>query len=162
MMKIHGRRPIVVGVSDTPSGWAAIRAAAALARQDRAPVELVRVWRDVDWFLSAGAAQRQNLVLDKHREQRIFATACAYARALAPEVEVCGEFVPGSIYGVLLERTDSARRLVLGTSNAEGGPGDVGAWYLEHARCPVSVIEPDDTVAATSEGRPIARMATYG
>jgi nucleotide-binding universal stress UspA family protein len=154
--------PVLVGISDTPSGRAAVDAAARIARQERAPLALVRVWRDVDWFLSAEERTAEELARDLCAEQRLFAASCAHARTVAPDVDVRGELAPGSIFGVLLERTDHARRLVLGTSGSESEPGDVSSWYLDHARCPVTVVAPDGTVAAASDGRAVPRMATFG
>jgi nucleotide-binding universal stress UspA family protein len=158
----HAARPVLIGVDDSPSGRAALDVAIRLARRDRAPLDVVRVWRDVDWFLSARADQVSDLVADKHAEQKMFANACARARTAAPELEVDGDFTPGSIYAALLDRSESARVLVLGTSTTEGRTGTIGTWYLEHARCPVVVIAPDGTTAAESDGRTTSRLATYG
>jgi nucleotide-binding universal stress UspA family protein len=158
----HEVRPVLVGIDDSPPGRAALDVAIRLARQQHVPLSLVRVWRDVDWFLSAPADQVPELIRDKHAEQVVFAGACAHARAAAPELEVDGDFVPGSIHAVLLNRSESAQVLVLGTSTSEDGPGTIGAWYLEHARCPVVVVGPDGATAANSDGKTTSRLATYG
>jgi nucleotide-binding universal stress UspA family protein len=154
--------PVLVGIDDSLSGRAALEVGIRLAQQDHAPLSLVRVWRDVDWFLSARADHVSDLIADKHAEQATFAGACAHARTAAPELEVDGDFAPGSIYAVLLDRSESARVLVLGTSTSADWPGTIGTWYLEHARCPVVVVAPNGATAATSDGVTTKRLASHG
>lgn len=142
---------ILVGIAATPSARHALAVAAELAEEFDVPLHLVRVWRDVDWFLSARADELPALHDEERTEQNLLVSEYVRARELAPSVPVSCEFVPGSIFAVLLERTECAGLLVLGTSATTGDVGDIGAWYLEHARCAVRIVAPDGTTVAASE-----------
>lgn len=98
------------------------------------PLSLVRVWREVDWFLSARAGQVPDLIKDKHAERARFAGACAPASP--PPKSWSPATSHRAVSTVLLERSESARMLVLRTSTTDGGTGTIGSWYLEHARSP--------------------------
>ena len=148
-MNAHTARPgqtapphprVVVGVADSAEGRAALRFAAELAESFSLPLHLVRVWRDVDWFLSAPAGAPVVPGGDRAGDQRLLDHAAARARQLAPGIPVTAEIVAGSIYAVLLERSPGAYVLVLGAA-AGDDPGDIGGWYLEHAHCPVIVVD---------------------
>jgi nucleotide-binding universal stress UspA family protein len=145
------RRAVVVGVGTSPSARAALAVAAQLAEQHAWPLHLVRVWRDVDWFLSAPAGQLPLLSAEEKDDERLLVDEYVRARELAADVPVTCEFVPGSVYAILLERSQGARLLVLGCSGTRPGPGEIGSWYLEHARCPVRIVAADGSTAATTE-----------
>src|SRR5690242_17001671 len=107
---------ILVGIAATESAHQALAVAARLAERSDVPLHLVRVWRDVDWFLSARADELPALHDEERVEQNLLVTEYVRARELAPSVTVSCEFVPGSIFAVLLERTECAGLLVLGAS----------------------------------------------
>ena len=141
------RRRVVVGVSDSPAGRAALHVAIDIAARGRRPLHLVRVWRDVDWFMSAPMNAMDILVADEHAEQRMFAQACAEARQTG--VEVTGEFVPGDLYTSLQERTEGAELLVIGTSGAEGeNSGLLTRWFTDNSHCPVIVVDAEERIVA--------------
>jgi nucleotide-binding universal stress UspA family protein len=145
---------VLVGVGSTPASAAAVRAAAEIAESFALPLHLVRVWRDVDWFLSAPADAVPELVAEEHEDRRLLAAAAAAARSVAPDIPVRTEFVPGSVYAVLLDRTPRAHVLVLGCEYGTE-PGHIAQWYLEHARCPVLVVGAGGQVAADTLRTPV-------
>lgn len=155
-------RPVLIGIADTAAGFAALDAAIRMAQEQHAPLLIIHVWQDVDWFLSAERSDIPELVHSQHDEQALLAGAAAHARATAPQLEIAAEFAPGSLYAVLLERSESARLLVLGTSGSAPGIGPIGTWYLEHARCPVLIVDEHGATAAQSDGAATVRMSTYG
>jgi nucleotide-binding universal stress UspA family protein len=150
---------ILVGIAATASAHQALAVAAELAEEYDVPLHLVRVWRDVDWFLSARADELPALHDEERTEQNLLVTEYVRARELAPSVPVSCEFVPGSIFAVLLERTESAGLLVLGASSTAGDVGDIGTWYLEHARCAVRIVAADGSTIAGTDPAPAAREA---
>ena len=146
-------RPVLVGIADTASGRAALDAGVALARLEHAPLRLIRVWRDVDWFLSARNTDIATLVAEERSDEALLADALAHVRHITPDVDVEAELAPGTVFGILLQRSESARHLVLGARGPGTSPGLIASWYLEHARCPVRIVAADGTTVAQSDGR---------
>ena len=139
-MTEHRAGRVVAGVADTPEGRAAVHTAAEIAETFSRPLHLVRVWRDVDWFLSAPRTAMPALRRDKLHDGELLDEALRTARQVAPSVPVTAEMTPGSIYAVLLEQSRDAHTLVLG-SERDDSVGTIARWYLDHARCPVLVVD---------------------
>jgi K+-sensing histidine kinase KdpD len=135
---------VVVGVADTLTARAALRMAAKLADLYSLPLHLVRVVREHN---------------DEHHDRVILDDAARLARYVAPKVEVLAEFATGDIYAVLLDRARSAHTLVLGAAEKDGVPGAIGRWYLDHAACPVLVVDAEGrAVAGTLHASPFAAV----
>lgn len=149
---------IVAAVGVSAAAHSAVDVAADLAERTGKPLHLVRVWRDVDWFLSATAEQVAQLAAEERVEQRVLLDEYVRIRELAPSVPATCEFVPGSIYDVLTERGAAASLLVLGASEGDGA--SLADWFVEHAPCPVLAIRPDGSVAASTDPPVVAAVRT--
>src|SRR5579875_3052492 len=79
---------VVVGVDDTPEGAAAVRTAADIAETFGVLLRLVRVWRDVDWFLSAPVSAMTVLTADEQADRAVLDEATTTARRAAPTVPI--------------------------------------------------------------------------
>jgi hypothetical protein len=153
---------IVVGVSDSESGLAALGYAMREARTRGAAVHLVRVWRDIGWLFSATAAGIMGLRERERADGLLLALATEAAHAVAPDVHVIPEFVPGNLYTELQRRAEGADLLVIGWGDDDDPAGHVIAnWLEEHAPCPVVVVAPEEPPGATaSSSAPSALVAT--
>lgn len=154
----HG--PVVVGVPDSGAG-ALIPLAVSRARQHDAAIDLVRVWRTVDWLLSAPAADGPTLAVDEKHDQALLDRAAQRVHKVAPDVAVLVDFAPGDLYTQLLDRTRGASVLILGDDL--GQDASIAAWYLEHAFCPVLVVDARGHIVAEGPGsRHLARYGPHG
>jgi nucleotide-binding universal stress UspA family protein len=142
---------VLVGIDDTPDGAAALRAGAALADSLARPLRLVRVWREVDWFLSAPASATDGVAEDEGRDRELLTRASATAHSLAPDTELSVVFAPGSVYSVLLDLSREAAVLVLGAGRYDH-PGSLSRWFAERATCPVLVLDSTDRVVLATPG----------
>ncbi len=143
-----GRR-VVVGVAPSAAGRAAVRFAARTAADQEATLDLVRVWRDVDWFFSMTVADVRALADGERADRALLQEAVELARATAPTVAVVEDFASGDLYDDLLARTADAVMLVLGAddpTNPEAAAGSIDDWFHRHAHCPVIVVDPDGAV----------------
>jgi len=149
--------PVVVGVPDT-GAESLLPVAVGRAREHDVAIDLVRVWRTVDWLYSASAAGAKALVHDEEHDRRLLDTAAGQLRELAPDVALLVDFAPGDLYTELLDRTRGASALVIGDDLVE--EASVTEWYLEHAYCPVVVVNHGGHVIAERAGT--KDLARYG
>lgn len=149
--------PVVVGVPDT-GAEPLIPTAVSRAREHDVAIDLVRVWRSVDWLLSAEPRAAGKLGRDEDHDRALLEAAERLVRESAPDVAVVVDFQPGDLYNQLLDRTRGASLLVIGDDL--GQDASIAAWYLDHAFCPVAVI--DDRGNITAEGPGSSRLARYG
>lgn len=151
----HG--PVVLGVPDTGAD-PLIPIAVARARDLGAAIDVVRVWREVEWMLSASAADMRELARDEKRDRALLEAAARQVRELAPDIAVVVDFAPGDLYTELLERTRGASVLIIGDDLTQDA--SVAAWYLEHSFCPVAVVDAAGNL--TAEGPGTKRLSRYG
>lgn len=148
---------VVVGVPDEGCD-ALLPVAVARAREQGVPIDLVRVWRDVDWLLSAPATAAKELAAREDDDRLLLTRAAEQLLHRAPDVAVIADFVPGDLYTKLLDRTRGASVLVIGDDRQLDG--SITAWYLEHAYCPVLVVDRKGRVVTES---PVATsLSKYG
>ena len=148
---------IVLGVSDSAAGRAALNVAVDIAMRRQLPLHLVRVWHDVDWFLFAATNAMDLLVADENGERDRFATICAHAMNRAPHLRLSWELIPGDVYSTLLQRTTGADLLVLGTNAPSGSDtGRLASWFIERAKCPVIVVDAAERIVEYRAGLPVA------
>jgi nucleotide-binding universal stress UspA family protein len=148
---------IVLGVSDSAAGRAALNVAVDIAMRRQLPLHLVRVWQDVDWFLPASTDAIDLLVADDHGERNTFAKICAQAVNRAPHLRLSWELIPGDVYSTLLQRTTGADLLVLGTNATYGSDtGRLGSFFIERAKCPVIVVDAAERIVEYRAGLPVA------
>jgi hypothetical protein len=150
-----GTGAVVVGVPETGAD-SLLPVAVGRAREHDVAIDLVRVWRTVDQLYSAPATEADASVHDRE----LLDTAAGQIRELAPDVPLLVDFTPGDRYTELLDRTRGASALVIG--NELVLEESISAWYLEHAYCPVAVVNQDGHVIAESDGTgDVARFAAH-
>jgi hypothetical protein len=160
MTRTNKTGPVLIGVPDAGAD-ALIPTAISRARQHEAAIDVVRVWRTVDWLLSAPASEVGGFARDEERDESLLERAVGKVRELAPDVQVLVDFAPGDLYTQLLERTRGASVLVVGDDL--GQDASIAAWYLEHAFCPVAVVDDRGNVVAEGPGsKSLARFGPHG
>src|SRR5579875_1295127 len=107
-------RRVVVGVSTSESGRAALRAGVDEARRRHSALVLVRAWRDIDRVFSMTSAEVRDLPLSRARENELLDDAVAAARALDGTLAVTGVLVAADVYPALLDAAAGAEVLVVG------------------------------------------------
>jgi len=138
---------IVVGVDGSQQAGVAVRWAAAEAQMSGVPVDLVYAVRPpiVTWPLAptdelAAECERQNAE-DTLNHARAAALAGDGA-ANPPDVRT--EVIRDSALGALIEASETARMVVVGSRGTGGFPrlklGSVSAGLIRHAHCPVTVV----------------------
>lgn len=154
------RGPVVVGVPDSGAD-ALIPIAISRARQHDVAIDLVGVWRTVDWLLSATPADVSGFTPDEKHDQALLDHTVRWVHKLAPDVPVLIDFAPGDLYTQLLDCTRGASVLVIGDDLQQDA--SIAAWYLEHAFCPVVVVDRHGNVVAEGPGsRSLARYGAHG
>ncbi len=136
-----GIDPVLVGVSDSAAGKAAIRLAMREAASRACGVHLVRVWRDVCWLPSMTRADAARMPEWERSDKRILAIATAVARRSEPAVEVTAEWLPGDLYAIMQAAARRARLVVVGASGPGDSRSDLGAWLQHNVRTPVVVVD---------------------
>lgn len=149
--------PVVVGVPDAGAD-ALIPLAVSRARQHGAAIDLVRVWRTVDWLLSAPASDVPGLTVDEKHDQALLDRAARRVHKLAPDVAVLVDFAPGDLYSQLLDRTRGASVLIVADDLDQDA--SIARWYLDHAFCPVIVANIRGHIVV--EGAGSRDLARYG
>jgi nucleotide-binding universal stress UspA family protein len=140
---------IVVGVSASPSGQAAVTWAADTAEAQGATLHLVRVWREIGWFFSMTASEVRGLRDTEEADQRVLRDAVAAVLVAHPGVRVTRVFLRGDLFDKLCDQTSRGDVLVLGSGSE---PTDlIDEWLAENARGPVVVVSADGTVRSTHE-----------
>ncbi len=141
--------PVVLGIPDSGAD-ALIPVAVRRARQHDAAIDLVRVWRTVDWLLSAPASDVAGFGSDEKHDQALLDRTAKQVRALAPDVAILVDFAPGDLYTQLLDRTRTAAVLIIGDDLETDA--SIAGWCLEHAFCPVVVVDARGNVVAEGAG----------
>src|SRR5690349_19929801 len=138
-MQIPNRPPVVVGVTGTAAGLAAVRLAAreAVSRGRMLTVVHAFTWPDARSGTGADWAPA------RHAASRVVEEAVATAQRSTPGVDVRGQLVDGPPGRVLRRLSRSAALLVLGGDDlAAAGALPAGSALLEavsQAWCPVVV-----------------------
>jgi nucleotide-binding universal stress UspA family protein len=146
-MKTGDTPRIVLGVSGTPSGSAALSYAVQVATERDATLELVRVWRDIDRLFSL-TVDEARLLSDGQRTERELLEESRLAVSLAsPGLRCTTEFLRGDLYADLLNRSEGADLLVLGAGDPEGTSHLVGEWFRRHATCPVALVDTEQVAS---------------
>lgn len=136
------RRPtVLVAVSSSPSGREALRRGVREARQMGARLQLIRVWRDIDRFLSMTRAEVSALRGQERAEEAILAEATARAKKLDHSLEVESRLVPGDLYDSLLDAAENADLLLVGAGAPEDRSSFIGEWFQRHAPCAVTIVD---------------------
>jgi nucleotide-binding universal stress UspA family protein len=135
-------RPIViVAVSASPSGQAALCSGLREARRRGARLHLIRVWRDIDRFYPMTGAEAATLRGQERAEQTILADAVKRAKQLDPALEVSAELVPGDLCSAIAAVAENAQFLVVGAGRSASGSASIGQWFERHSPCPVLIAD---------------------
>jgi nucleotide-binding universal stress UspA family protein len=173
------RRGIVVGVDGSDQSYCALAWAAREARQRRVPLHVVTAYT-VPVFaassMDAGYATLDDAVI---REGAEAVLEQAVARVKGMDVEVLGSVETGDVAGVLLELSEQAELVVVGTRGRGGFMGrllgSVSSAVPAHAKCPsVTIplscaprlegvdIEPPKTREATVRPEDVEKVVLVG
>ena len=138
---------IVVGVDGSGSSSDAIRWAVGEARLRQTKVEAVYAWQSplVMGFQYIPPDLIDPEALDRHARE-IVEAAVAEVGDVPDDVEIAACAIEGPPAGVLIEASQDADLLVLG-SRGRGGfsgllLGSVGQQCVHHAVCPVVIVRP--------------------
>lgn len=136
---------IVVGVSDSPGGTAALRFAFEEAQRRDAEVVAVRSWSERDWQLAAGAGLPLAYPDSWERQERTVVEDCLLPwRTTFPSVTVRTEVTGVTTELALEQAAENAAMLVLGCRRADDSRlprlGPIASWAAHHYRCPVVVV----------------------
>lgn len=165
---------IVVGVDGSAASAAAVDWAVREAELRHATVRLVCAYHS-DTRLRAPYASwfwvRQDERQDKRRAaaSALFDRAAEFASHRLPPVRLIAELVDEPPAQALLDRSEGAEMLVLGTSRPAVQPGQpplamgpVARVCLRRAHCPVVVVAPDDQSGDYEPGPWPGTLATSG
>lgn len=133
------RPTVIVAVSPSPSGHEALRRGVREARLRGARLQLIRVWRDIDRFLSMSRTEAAALQGLERAEEEILADAVNRATELDPSVQVGAALVPGDLFSKLAAAAADAQLLVVGAGRTESGSAFIGEWCRLNSPCPVLI-----------------------
>lgn len=153
-MDATSRHPVVVGLDRSAQCWAAVEYGAALAQRRRLPLVLVHAYEPSQYAMRSTVGYTpDNEGVMRNVGERLVADVLDVVTAAHPEVSVHTVLHPGSAVEKLLDESQQATAVVLG-SRGTGGFADllVGSTTMHvaaHADCPVvAVPAPDDHGAA--------------
>nr|NLI49664.1 universal stress protein [Propionibacterium sp.] len=140
---VQSTGPVVVGVDVSPEAEEAIRLAVAEAAERGVKLIAVHTWDPVPWITSViGGWSVDDSTLGTRLEEMCKDLVATHASA-HPELEVEIRVRPGHPAQVLLDHSDSASLIVLG-SRGRGGfagllLGSTSREVIRNARCPVLI-----------------------
>ncbi len=143
-MSERGEGRIVVGVDGSRSSQSALEWAADQAERTKSPLLAVTAWA---WLTSYGPAPPIPSDFDPQAAaEEILEEAVAPVRSAHPGITIETEALEGYAARVLVDRSEGAELLVVG-SRGHGEVagfllGSVSAHCVSHAHCPVVVVRP--------------------
>lgn len=150
---------IVVGYDGSPSAERAVAWAAAEAVRRGSPLTVVHAVHPAEYLV--GPRGTWQLVSERMVKagESVTGDGVDHARGAAPGVEVTGVTVKGLPAATLVDLSDGAALVVVGT-RGHGELvgtliGSVAFPVTSHARCPVVVVHPPDTQQPPGPGHPV-------
>jgi len=136
---------VVIGVSDSAGGSAALRFAFQEAARRGAELLAVRSWSERDWQLAAGAGLPLSSPEAWESQERSVLEQClAPWRASFPSVAVRTGLTGVATELALEQAAENAAMLVLGCRRSDDSRlprlGPIASWAAHHYRCPVVVV----------------------
>ena len=136
---------IVVGVSDSQGGAAALRFAAAEALRRRAELVAVRSWSAREWRLAAAAALPiSSPDLWESQERTVLEDCVGPIRRVYPDVEIRSVLSCTPTEIALEQQSEGAAMLVLGCRRTDDSRfprlGPIASWAAHHFDCPVVIV----------------------
>ena len=163
--------PIVVGVDGSPGSLRALRWAAAEAARRHVTMLLVHAFGIPDAFYGETMPPRDWLEPHRADSEAILAAAVQDVRRVHPPLDVVTESILDAPIPLLLQRSESATMVVLGTSGrtvlGDLLVGSIAAALAAHARCPFVVVrgrdrsapDVDEPVVVGVDGSPASEAA---
>ena len=142
----EGMPHVVVGVSASHAGLAALRVAVREALARHASLDVVRVWTDLSGMFPMTAADVVGLRNRERADRLLLAEAVEIVQLMAPLLQVDPVFVPGGLYASLQTRADGAALMVVGNGDDPTTAGLTGDWLCDYAPCPVVVVDLDGRI----------------
>lgn len=135
---------VVVGISDSPGGRAALRFAFAEAQLRGAPLVAVRGWRESPLVAAGGISVPSVEDLLHDGEKAILDDCLAQIQPEFPDVKVRAEVSEEPTDRALIEWSDHAALLVVGCRHKDGHRlsrlGPIGSWLLHNSKAPIAVV----------------------
>ncbi len=136
---------IVVGVSDSPGGVAALGFAGVEAALRGADVVAVRCWSVREWRLAAAAVLPTSSPDDWEAAERGVLESCvAPVREAFPTLEILTVLSSSPPETALEREAEKAAMLVLGCRRADDARlprlGPIASWAAHHFDCPVVIV----------------------
>jgi nucleotide-binding universal stress UspA family protein len=159
-MTTQGSPPIVVGVDGSADGRAAVALAAREASRRHLPLRLVHglvrpapaIWFDYP-------APLTDVEEPQRQAEAMLAETAGEVRARYPGLEVSTAVGAGSAAGVLVEESQRASLVVVGTRGLGGFAGlligSVSTQVTAHAQSPVIVVRPPGADPDADTGAPV-------
>ena len=152
---------VVVGVSMSEGGLAAMRFACAEARNRATPLIAVRSWSDPVWVLVGVRTPITTYADWRAIEQALLDRWLACAHAEFPDVEIRSNLSTNPVYWELEKYAETAALLVLGSRRSDEAHlarlGPIATWAVRIATCPVVVV---GHPSVPDESAPDALVAT--
>jgi nucleotide-binding universal stress UspA family protein len=154
-------RPVVAGVDGSASARNAALWAADMAARGHCPLRLLFASDSYGFGFGAGSAPPPQSYFDQLQAagERLLADAETEIRRRHPDLEIAVDLQTAAPVQTLIEQTDDARMLVLG-SRGTGGfrgllAGSTAVALVAHGRCPVAVIRGSGPGGVPPAGGPV-------
>ncbi|MGW4066314.1 universal stress protein [Nocardia grenadensis] len=157
----HAAPPVVAAVDGSPSSNRAVAWAAVEANIHGCGLHLLNSWILPVGFGPEATMTEHDLRALHDEADRLLAGAEHIARTAAPDpgLVITTEALDKLVVPALVERSDSARMLVVGSRGLgafqRGLIGSVSTAVTQHARCPVAVIHADAPLDVAAATRPV-------
>lgn len=165
--------PVVVGVDGSPSSMKAVEQAAEEARLRGVPLRLVHAYPH-PYTLPPAPIGAETMSFGSAEEvlrssgEKLVGEAETRARAVAQRVDVSTEVVHGDPLSVLVDASESASLMIVGSRGLGGFTslllGSVAVHLCAHGHCPVMVLQgrpnPSGDIVLGVDGSSAARPAT--
>jgi nucleotide-binding universal stress UspA family protein len=144
-MKSAQRNTVVVGVDHSDAARAAVHYAAELATKRHLRLHVLHAFESAELNVRATIGWTPDLeVVLRGSAERLMETTLESLETRYPELDVSTRLDPGPTVAALLEESERAETLVLGSRGAGGFAGlAVGSTTLQvaaHAQCPVVAV----------------------
>lgn len=154
------RKEIVVAVDGSEASHSAIKWAANAALKRDEPLKLVSAYTMPQFLYADGMIPPQELYTELEEEaNRNLEDAVEEVKAIAPEVAITTFVKETSPIDLLLELSEDAEMIVMGSRGLGGLSGlvmgSVSAAVVSHAECPVVVVRKDNELNENNKYGPV-------
>ena len=150
--------PVLVGVSSSAGGLAAMRFAAEEARRRGSVLVAARYWTDAQWSGETVGEPMPDVAGWERRERALLDAWLERARTEFPDVTIVDQLAGTPVHWALEAQSLTAGLLVLGCRRTVDARlprlGPVTHWAVHHAMCPVAVVGHTGYGAAGGGGGP--------